>query len=62
MSLRSEGKVYRWSGLLTFLVDPEVEVNAISTVAGQLVGDKVRSLVAGWRQGGIVERENIRKR
>lgn len=62
MSLRSEGKVYRWSGLLIFLVDPEVEVNAISTVAGQLVGDKVRSLVAGWRQGGIVERENIRKR
>jgi hypothetical protein len=62
MSLRSEGKVYRRSGLLVFLVDPEVEVNAISTIAGQLVWDKAQSFVAEWRQGGIVERENIRKR
>ena len=57
MILRPKGKVIRCLGLLVFLVDLEVGVHAISTIADQLVWDEVHPLVAKWRQGGVRNRK-----
>lgn len=58
MALRSESEVHGRIGLVALLVDPEVIVHAVCSVAYQLIRHEVFSLVPEGRKGGVVEGED----
>lgn len=62
VALSSESEVYWRSDLIILLVNPEVKVHAIGSIANQCVGYKDFALVAERRKSGIVEFEDVVKR